>query len=323
MVFTLFLGAIILTALIITAIKVFNKLKTSDTLHGKVIRIQPFLIIGFLLCLSICVLFSTIFFYGSFISNPVTSNAKDVVPLFNVTFVATSIAFFVTQFGVFYFAFKYRAKPGRKATAIRQNSKLEIAWTLLPAVVFVFLFLWGQLLWARIVKEPPAGALQIDVVGQQFSWLTRYPGKDAILGRNNFRLIDNVNDVGIDVTDPASQDDFIPVQMHIPKGKPVTLLLRSKDVIHSFYVPYFGIKMDAVPGMITTMNFTATKTTEEMRRQLKDNNFDYEVACAELCGRMHFAMKLIIVVEEPAEFEKWNQRQPGWISTHTQEEFLQ
>jgi len=322
-VFEIIVAIVVIIAMIMLGRKIFARRPAHDATNSSFERAQPALVLGFLIALFVCVIFSTTYFYPDFIAEPVSKNARDVVPIFNVTFIATSIAFFLTQFGVFYFAFRYRSARAKKAEHIKQNTKLEMIWTLTPTFVFMFLFFWGQILWAKITKEPTGDVLLLDVVGQQFSWLVHYPGKDHRLGQNDFRLIDNVNTAGIDLNDPASKDDFIPVQMHVPKGKPVRLLLRSKDVIHSFYIPYLGMKMDAVPGMITTLSFTPTKTTREMRMKLKDNDFDFEVACAELCGRMHFAMKLIVVVDEPAEFENWYNQQPSWISTHNPDDILQ
>ena len=140
----------------------------------------------------------------------------------------------------------------------------------------------------------------------------RYAGADEKLGRADFRLINSDNEMGIDVLDPHSKDDVLPLQMHLPKNREIRIVLRSKDVIHSFFIPQFRMKMDAVPGMTTEMHFIPTTTTNEMRAKLNNPNFDYEVACAELCGRMHFGMKMILIVDEPAVFEKWYHAQQSW-----------
>jgi len=322
-VFEVIVAVIVVIVLVMLGRKILAGRSIQDTINNAFERAQPAIALSFLIALFVCVIFSTTYFCPDFIAAPVSKNARDVVPLFHVTFIATSVAFFLTQFGVFYFAFRYRSARAKNAVHIKQNTKLEVAWTLTPTIVFIFLFLWGQVLWAKITEEPSGDVLVIDVIGQQFSWLAHYAGRDHRLGQNDFRLIDNVNTAGIDFSDPASKDDFIPVQMHVPKGKPVRLLIRSKDVIHSFYIPYLGVKMDAVPGMITTLSFTPTETTRDMQKKLKDNDFDFEVACAELCGRMHFAMKLIVVVDEPAEFETWYNQQPSWISTHNADDLLQ
>jgi cytochrome c oxidase subunit 2 len=154
----------------------------------------------------------------------------------------------------------------------------------------------------------------IEVVGQQFAWTVRYPGvKDNKLGNCNYKLIDAVNEFGLDLTDKNSFDDFKSLELHIPKNKEVLIKIRAKDVLHSFYLPHFRVKMDAVPGMPTQFKFTATKTTQEMRDELNNQNFNYELACAELCGKAHFSMRMVVIVEEPKTYEEWKQSQEAWL----------
>lgn len=274
--------------------------------------IQPYLLLIFIISFVLCVVISTGHFAKDFLPYPAAEPADRVQPLFNTTTILTGIAFFVTQILLFFFAFRYRTKPKRQARFLKNNLKLEIAWIAVPFLTFMFLFVWGQIVWAKVMSQPK-DALELEVMGAQFSWRVRYPGKDRKLGKFAFRLIGEGNEMGIDVSDPNSRDDFIPIQMHVPKGTPVKLSLRSRDVIHSFFIPYLRVKMDAVPGMVTHIHFTPTVTTTEMRKKLNDPNFNYEVACAELCGRMHFAMKLILVVDEPEEFEAWYNAQKTWI----------
>jgi cytochrome c oxidase subunit 2 len=274
---------------------------------------QPALAVVFMILFLAGVTTSTIYYSKYFLPSPSAQPAAEMSLLFNATAIIITIAFLVTQVLLFFFAFRYRQKPNHKAEFSTGNLKFELVWTIVPTVCFVFLFLWGQKLWNNITTPPNKDALQVDVVAQQFNWHVRYPGTDKKLGAYSFRYIDNVNETGIDVSDPASADDFIPVQMHIPKNKTVNVILHSKDVIHSFYVPLLGVKMDAVPGMSTSFHFTPTTSTDEMREKLNDPEFNYEVACAELCGRMHFAMKLIIVVDEPEEFNRWYTKQQSWL----------
>jgi cytochrome c oxidase subunit 2 len=257
----------------------------------------------------VCVIASTIHYSGKFLPLPVAQPGIAAVPLFNATLAITGVAFFLTHVLLFAFAYHFRARPQRTASFLPENLKLEFVWTIIPAISFLFLFIWGQRLWAQIIAAPSEKALEIEIVAEQFNWKVRYPGNDEKLGRAGFRFITNENNMGVDGSDPKVQDDFVPVQMHVPKDREIKLRLWSKDVIHSFYVPFFHTKMDAVPGMTTTTHFTPTATTEEMRVQLKDPDFNYEVACAELCGRMHFAMKLILVVDEPEDFERWSHQQ--------------
>lgn len=276
---------------------------------------QPHLLLFFLVLFLLCGIASTYYYSERFLPPPPAEPADEIVPLFNVTIIITGIAFFLTHILLFYFAFRFRTKPTRTARFIPGFLKLELVWTIIPALTFIFLFVWGQILWAEITDDPEGDeVIEIEVLGQQFGWKVRYPGQDQKFGRSAFRFISEENDMGIDEQDPHSQDDFIPVQMHIPKNRPVRLTLKSKDVIHSFFIPHFRIKMDAVPGMITKMDFTATASTQEMREKLNDPRFNYEVACAELCGRMHFAMKLILVVDEPGDFERWYMTQKSWLT---------
>jgi cytochrome c oxidase subunit II len=282
------------------------------------VSIQPHLLLFSLPVFLICVISFTLYFSPHFLPSPLAYPATQIVPLFYVTTAITGLAFFLTQILLFYFAFKYRTKPNRKATFLKNFIKLEILWTVIPAFAFLFLFLWGQVLWSKIITEPEGDALEIEVMGQQFSWWVRYPGEDKKFGRADFAYVSNSNALGIDPTDPNSTDDFMPIQLHVVKNKTVKLRLRSKDVIHSFFIPYFRVKMDAVPGMITKLYFVPTTSTVEMRKKLNDPEFNYEVACAELCGRMHFAMKLILVVDEPAQFKQWLQEQSVRKSLHTE-----
>jgi cytochrome c oxidase subunit 2 len=261
----------------------------------------------------LCVCFSTFHYAKKYLPYPAASPTTDTVSLFQTTAVITCLAFVITQVLLFFFAFKFRTTPRQQATCIIGKNKLELVWTIIPLGTFIFLFLWGQILWSKIIRKPGDDALTIEVLAGQFNWRVRYAGADQKLGRADFRLINARNEMGIDVSDPRSKDDVLPLQMHLPKNREVRIVLRSKDVIHSFFIPHFRMKMDAVPGMTTEMHFTPTTTTTEMRAKLNNPNFDYEAACAELCGRMHFGMKMILIVEEPAAFEKWYHAQQTWM----------
>src|SRR5690606_30562904 len=152
------------------------------------------------------------------------------------------------------------------------------------------------------------------VIAQQFAWTARYPGtSDNRLGKYDFRKIDDYNEFGLDLTDKNSHDDFKALELHLPKGKEVLLKIRAKDVLHSVFLPHFRVKMDAVPGMPTQFKFTPTKTTAEMRAELGDPNFNYEMACTEICGRGHFSMRFPVIVEEVEEYEKWKASQEAWL----------
>jgi cytochrome c oxidase subunit II len=228
------------------------------------------------------------------------------------------IAFFIVNSVLFYFPMKYRYKEGKKATFYHHDNKLEIIWTIIPAVIMAALVFTGLQTWTKIMADAPADAEVIEIMGKQFSWQVRYPGVDNNkLGNFNYKLIDDAagNQFGIDFTDENSFDDFTNgTEMHIPKGKPVLLKIRARDVLHSVFIPHMRVKMDAVPGMPTKFWFKPEKTTAEMRADLGNPDFNYEIACTEVCGRSHFGMRLLLVVEEQAEYDKWKKEQKTFLA---------
>jgi cytochrome c oxidase subunit 2 len=164
-------------------------------------------------------------------------------------------------------------------------------------------------LWAaRIDRIPPANeALLVQVTGEQFAWNIHYAGADGKLGRTDVTLIDaQANPLGLDRNDPAAKDDVTTLnQLYLPVNKPIIVQLRSKDVIHSFGVPEFRVKQDAVPGLTIPIWFVPNVTTEEMRTRLGKPDFQYEIACAQLCGLGHFRMRGYVTVQTAEEFQKW------------------
>lgn len=233
--------------------------------------------------------------------------------------VVITLAFFIVNSVLFYFPLKYRYKKDRKAFYYPHNNTLEIVWTLIPAIVMAGLVFTGLRAWNRIMSDAPQDAEVIEIVGKQFSWIVRYPGvDDEKLGNYNYKLINDAegNEVGVDFTDENSFDDFISnTELHIPKGKPVLLKIRARDVLHSVFIPHMRVKMDAVPGMPTKFWFVADKSTADMRAELGKPDFTYEIACTEVCGRSHFAMKLKLIVDEPADYEKWKKEQKTLLAT--------
>jgi len=156
----------------------------------------------------------------------------------------------------------------------------------------------GVLVWNQFISVPEE-ASEIEVMGQQWQWSFRYPGKDGVLGASNSRHISSENPFGLNPDDPDGQDDvLIEVDdLHLPLDRPVKMLLRSIDVLHDFYVPQFRAKMDMVPGMVTYFWFTPIRVGT------------FEVLCAELCGVGHYAMRGYVVVEEESAYQAWLQEQ--------------
>lgn len=175
----------------------------------------------------------------------------------------------------------------------------------------------GWRAWRDIMSEAPKDAQVFEIIGKQFNWIVRYPGvDDNKLGAYNYKLIDNSNDTGIDYTDGASFDDFTSTtELHIPVNKPVLLKIRARDVLHSVFIPHMRVKMDAVPGMPTRFWFVADKTTDEMRNQTGNQDFGYEIACTEVCGRGHFSMRLRLIVEDEASWQAWCKEQKPLLSS--------
>ena len=233
--------------------------------------------------------------------------------MFWITMAILCFAFIVTNIFLFFFAFKYQHSDNRKAYFYPDNSKLELIWTVIPAIVMAILVFYGWKEWSLITSPPPAESEVVEIMGKQFAWQVRYPGKDNELGGYNFQLIDPSNEFGIDFKDKNSFDDFIPTEIHIPKGKPILFKIRARDVLHSVFAPHFRLKMDAVPGMPTKFWFTPNKTTQEIRDELGNPEFNYEIACTEVCGRGHFAMRFLIVVEEEEDYEKWYTTQKTFV----------
>ncbi|GBC92871.1 Alternative cytochrome c oxidase subunit 2 [bacterium HR15] len=174
----------------------------------------------------------------------------------------------------------------------------EWLWVLVPIGLLLVADLtfdhMSNKVWGAFFGKPPANAFEVEVTGQQFAWHVRYPGADGRFGRTNPRLISDENPIGLDLSDPAARDDILLINvMHVPEGRPVMIYLRSRDVLHSFFLPPMRIKMDCVPGYTTRMWFTP---------QRKGN---YEIACAELCGMGHYNMKGLLVVEDEQAVQNW------------------
>jgi cytochrome c oxidase subunit 2 len=233
--------------------------------------------------------------------------------LFWITMGITVAAFVIITLVMVWFLYAYRYKEGRKATYYPDNHFLELTWTIIPAIVLAVLIFTGLRTWNEITSPASQEAEVIELVAQQFAWTARYPGSDNTLGVVHFQKIDAVNEFGLDLTDDKTFDDFKSLELHIPKGKEVLLKIRAKDVLHSVFLPHFRVKMDAVPGMPTQFKFIATKTTQEMRDETNNPDFNYELACTEICGRGHFSMKMPVVVDSEEDFAKWKQSQEAWL----------
>jgi cytochrome c oxidase subunit 2 len=258
---------------------------------------------------------SAMHFKSSFLPESASVHGVWIDNVFNITLLVTGLVFVLTQVGLFLFVYIYREREGQKALYYPENSKLEMWWTIIPAIFMTVLVVTGLFYWFKITGPAPKDAMVIEVTGKQFNWIARYPGADGKLGYKNFTLINDNNIIGMDTTDVASHDDIIPTDLHFVVGKPVKIIINSRDVMHNFDLPHFRVKMDAVPGIPTTFWFTPKYTTEQMREIVKNPKFNYELACAQICGQSHYAMKMAVKVETQEEFDKWIKGQGSYYQT--------
>ncbi|MEZ5045512.1 MAG: cytochrome c oxidase subunit II [Chitinophagaceae bacterium] len=253
-----------------------------------------------------------------------SDHGKQIDSMLITTIVITGIVFLITQFLLFWFSFKYQHDENRKSVFFSHSNKLEMIWTTVPALAMAILVAIGLRTWFRITDAAPKDAMQIEVVGKQFNWISRYPGADGVLGKRYFTNInDKDNILGQDWTDKANKDDIvIPTgEIHLVKGKPVEFLIGSRDVIHDVGLSHFRLKMDAVPGITTRIWFTPTISTAEMKAKTGNSNFTYEISCDQMCGRGHYSMRAIIVVETQAEYDAWMAKQQSYYAQNHPEEF--
>jgi cytochrome c oxidase subunit II len=313
---------LVLTVLVIARLQnVLKGVKTPDsasdgTPPGN--RLNGALFILFTVLSIVGVIGTYLAYEADFLPEASSVHGRRTDDLFWFSMAVLAIPFLVVNFLIFFFAYKYQYKPGRKATYYPENHKLELIWTAIPAVVMAMLVFTGWRAWSDITSEAPNDSEVIEIVGKQFNWVARYGGVDNNrLGNYNFKLIDAQNEIGIDMSDENSLDDFTnSTELHIPAGKPVLLKIRARDVLHSVFLPHMRVKMDAVPGMPTKFWFVADKTTAQMRAELGKPDFDYELACTEVCGRGHFAMRMRVIVEDEASYRKWFAEQKTFLQTY-------
>ena len=220
----------------------------------------------------------------------VSSYSAKVDGLFYLILWITGIIFVIVEALLLFFLFRYRFREGRRALYTHGNNRVEVVWTIVPAVICVVIALLSRRSWEEIKQRMPKDAMQVEITGEQFAWNIRYAGPDGKLD---------------------TADDIVTLnQLHFPVGRPVVATLRSKDVIHSFFLPEFRVKQDAVPGMSTRIWFDSMRVGQ------------FEIACAELCGLGHYRMKGFVTVETPEQFQKWlaeQAAQPGQAAAAAQE----
>lgn len=226
--------------------------------------------------------------------------------LFNFNMIILFIVFTITQFFLFFFAYKYYGRKSNRATFLAHNNKLEMIWTVIPAIVLAVIIIFGLKNWNKITEPASKDAIVIQLYAKQFDWTARYAGADNQLGASNYKLITGENPLGMDTTDAKGNDDIIVRnEFHIPLGQEVEFKLNAREVIHSAYMPHFRSQMNCVPGMTTMMHFTPIITTAQMREKLNNPKFDYILLCNKICGNSHYNMQMTIVVDSPIDYKVW------------------
>ena len=238
--------------------------------------------------------------------------------MFRVTLLITGIVFFITQAILFWFAYRYQStEKNSKSYFYPHNNKLELVWTTVPAIAMASLVAVGLRNWVKMTSDAPKEAAVVEVVGKQFNWIIRYPGKDNVLGKRDFRKINDANNIlGLDWEDKGNMDDIIAQngELHLEVNKPVKLIIGSRDVIHDVGLPHFRMKMDAVPGIVTTMWFTPKYTTQQMKEITGNPNFVYEISCDQMCGKGHYSMRGTVIVETKEEHQAWLASQQSYYA---------
>jgi len=269
--------------------------------------------------------------YGPHASASVHGDSID--EMFNITLLFTYIVFVLTHIALFWYAWKYRGRRGRKSLFMPHDTKLELVWTAIPAIVMCFLVVNGLIAWNEVMGDDGDEDIEIEATAHQFSWTIRYPGQDGKIGTKNYKMITGLNSLGQDWSDDKNLDDIVADKIVLPVGKKVRVRITAKDVLHNFAMPHFRVKMDAVPGLPTYFYLTPKITTKDYRKSLakypeyqaEDPNnpdkklwetFNFALNCAELCGSGHYAMKKLVEIVSEEEYEKWlNQQKSNYFTS--------
>jgi len=243
-------------------------------------------------------------------------HGAEIDSLMKVSMTLILIVFFALTPMLFFFAYKYRGKKGNTAYFFSHNNKLEVVWTVVPTIILTALIIYGLRTWDRAMNPDLSQATVIEVYSKQFDWTARYAGEDNVLGQSSYLLVKGKNTLGVDMLDEPSSDDIVTREVHLPVNKPVLLKFRSRDVIHSAFLPHFRVQMNCVPGLSTQFGFTPTKTTEQMKLE-EGEDFEYVLLCNKICGAAHFNMQMKFIVESEEDYNKWISSQQSLETTLT------
>jgi len=312
----------------------------SQVANDKDNNVQGKLMLAFVIFIYLLTIYCFVQYHTFFLPESASEHGVDYDNLMLISMVLIFIVQTITQGLLHFFAYKYRGKKENKALFFADNDKLEFIWTIIPVIVLAGLIIYGLFTWTDImnIDEEEGDPLIIELYAYQFDWRARYAGEDNELGKANVRFIEGVNTLGVDVSDSYGKDDKITNELHLPVNKKVIFKMRSQDVLHSAYMPFFRAQMNVVPGMITEFSYTPTLTSEEMRSSefmvekvatinkirkekskklvaagdeaLEQYEFDYYLLCNKICGASHYNMQMKIVVESEEDYNAWMATQP-------------
>ncbi len=324
----LIIAVIILVFLIIFQIAKASEyvavLKGEEQNRKQTNKVNGFLMFGFMIMGLIGVWYcNELYFKKTLLALPSASEQGEKIDsMLWVTLAITGVVFIITQIILFWFAFRYQESDKRKVYFFHESNKLELLWTVVPAIFLTVLVVIGLRNWNYITGGPPEGSnpLRVEVTGAQFKWIFRYPGKDDQFGKKYYKVIDNANNslglvwrdsAALNMKDdPATHDDIVMEStVYVVKDRPVKFIIGSRDVIHDVGLSQFRMKMDAVPGIPTTLWFTPKYTTTEMKKITGNPDFIYEISCDQMCGNSHYAMRGIVQVVTQEEFDVWMAKQ--------------
>jgi cytochrome c oxidase subunit 2 len=291
-------------------------LRGEDRTRKETNRINAFMLLIFLVVGLFGVWYCNDLYKDKILPASASDHGEKIDTMMWITLAITGVVFVITQILLFWFAFKYQEKEDNKPYYFPHNNKLEVIWTVIPAITLTILVGFGLYYWFQITGEAPANAQRIEVTGSHFKWEFRYPGKDGKFGRKYFKEIKETagNPLGQIWADKDNHDDVVVTQeVHVVVNKPVKFIINAKDVIHDVGLAHFRMKMDAVPGTPTTMWFTPLYTTRQMKEKY-GQDFNYEISCDQMCGPGHYTMRGTIIVESQGEFNAWlAQQKPKYV----------
>jgi cytochrome c oxidase subunit 2 len=279
--------------------------------------IIPAILIGFLIW--------HIYEHTRFLLPSAASEHGDTIDfMLYITLGITGFVFVAVHLLLFYYVYTYRGRPGNVALFYPDNHRLEQVLTIIPAVVLTTLVIGGVNAWNRYNEKPKDNPLNLELVAMQFNWTVRYGGPDNKLGPAYFHALSGQNALGVDFRQPSAKDDIIPAakEIHLPVNRPVIFNVRAKDVLHGVYFPHFRAQIYAVPGMPTQLFFKPIMTTKQMREKTGNPDFNYELACSQLCGSAHYNMRMVVVVHEEKEWEEWLKTQKPYLNNDNQEKLF-